>query len=475
MGKTTVITDFSDVFDSEDGKFIDLKNAYPAREEVPDDPSDATSFAYKLTQVRVGYPPEANSGILFGNNNGNHILVSNAGVHIRLNGIWELISSGGGGGGGVTANEIQAWALLANNDALIPEAKVAGLDLTLTQIEATQQLQETDITTLQEQNASRVQEIGNLQTEQTSQQQEIDALKNSGRGPLSRAAQDFDSGLEEVHTAGDRIYTAPFNSVTEFDLKAPVTYTGDTNGIVQTNLPDDNVIGFSGLANNIYKIIALLVTGVPANDTVDIVSYRIPEHNNIIHHLLRISNGNYILGNPHPTVGNSDTNVASADSATIAYEDGDWVVLSPAPLDGGTNGVEFNVLIRRANGTIIQANTITFNDPEALSQLHLDTLYFHTHPGDNTQAAYVDKAVVGEHSGQHYLTHSTLAGFDFTASELGLAVDGEGSDTLTFTKPIKFTGKVVMADIQAVIYRDENGDAITLGTEAPVAVSLKHK
>ena len=363
MSKVTVIdSDLASLFDSEDGKLYNLRNAVSVSDEVPDDPSTATSFVYKLTSANAGYPPGATSGVLFTKDGGDHVLVSNLGIHIRTNGAWVHVAGGTGGGGGLTADEVQAWALTANPEELIPESKVAGLDDTLTQIEATQETQEDDITTLQQQNATRSQEVGaleandavqdteieNIETEQTTQNQRLSALENSGRGSLSPALSDFDRGLEEVAGAGTRTYAAGFDSVVEFNLKGPVTTTGDSNGITQTNLPDDNVIGFSGLANNIYKIIALEITGIPANDTVDIVSYQIPEHNNIIHHLLRVSGGNYILGNPHPTVGSSDTNVASAASATTAYQDGDWVVLSPAPLDGGTNGVEFNVVVRRS-------------------------------------------------------------------------------------------------------------------------------
>ena len=444
MSKVTVIdSDLASLFDSVDGKLYNLRNAVSVSDEVPDDPATATSFVYKLTAANAGYPAGATVGILFTKTGGDHVLVSNLGIHIRTNGAWVHVAGGTGGG-------LQPGDLGPIEDAL------AQL-----QIEVGDQA--TDIVNIQDEQTTQNESIAEIETGQTTQNQRISALEKSGRGPLSRALQDFDAGLEEVAQAGDRTYTAPFDSVVEFNLKAPVTITGDSDGIVQTNLPDDNVIGFSGLANNIYKIIALDVTGVPANDTVDIVSYRIPEHNNIIHHLVRVANGNYVLGNPHPTVENSnDTNVGNAVSATTAYQDGDWVVISPAPR--GTDGVEFNVVVRRANGTIIQANTITFNDPEALAQLHLDTLYFHTHPGDNTQAAYVTKAVVGEHSGQHYLTHSTLAGFDFTDDELGLASTSAGATKLEFHKPMKFTMPVEFADIQAVLYRDGDGNIHTLGT-----------
>ena len=128
------------------------------------------------------------------------------------------------------------------------------------------------------------------------------------------------------------------------------------------------------------------------------------------------------------------------------------------------NGVEFNVVVRRSNGTFVQANTFSFNDPLSLSSLDLSTLYFHTTNTDNTESMNVDSAVILEHNGTGYIRHSDLQDFDFTDNFLGKYRIGTGSDVLTQTKNMKFTGKVEFADIQAVIYRDENGDAITLGT-----------
>ena len=71
--------------------------------------------------------------------------------------------------------------------------------------------------------------------------------------------------------------------------------------------------------------------------------------------------------------------VVAGASGSIAHQTGDWVVISPAPR--GTDGVEFNIVVRRSGGTFVQANTITFNDPLALTQLHLNNLYFEATSG----------------------------------------------------------------------------------------------
>ena len=91
-------------------------------------------------------------------------------------------------------------------------------------------------------------------------------------------------------------------------------------------------------------------------------------------------------------------------------------------------------------------------------------MYFHTSNTDNTQSDNLGSAVILEHNGTDYIRHSQLQNFDFTNDFLGKRSVGVGSDVLTFRNAIKFTGKVEFADIQAVIYRDEDGDAITLGT-----------
>ena len=70
MAKTTVITDFSALFESEDGKFIALKNVYAAAEEVPANPADATGFAYRLTAASPNYPDGATRGIMLASEGG---------------------------------------------------------------------------------------------------------------------------------------------------------------------------------------------------------------------------------------------------------------------------------------------------------------------------------------------------------------------------------------------------------------------
>ena len=204
---------------------------------------------------------------------------------------------------------------------------------------------------------------------------------------------------------------------------------------------------------------------LPAGQNEDIVSYT-PTGRTSPHHFLRVESDNtYVIGNPHPTSGGSDNDhTISGSGGNILYQAGDTVIISPARLADSNNGVEFNVVVRRSNGTFVQANTFSFNDPLSLSSLDLSTLYFHTTNTDNTESMNVDSAVILEHNGTGYIRHSDLQDFDFTDDFLGKYRIGAGSDTLTQTKNMKFTGKVEFADIQAVIYRDENGDAITLGT-----------
>ena len=272
------------------------------------------------------------------------------------------------------------------------------------------------------------QEVDALSINIEEQLQRIMALENSNRGTLSPALSDFDRNLSEPRTANTEHYAAPYDWVTRFNLKSPKSVVGNDDGIAQTSRDGVHEFSVSGFTDDIYKMIAVKVSGLPSGEVTDVISYRIVEHNNIIHHLVRINiDGNYTLGNPHPTLGDSgDVVLQDASASGIAYQTGDWVVISPAPR--GTDAVEFNVLVRRSNGTIIQANTVTFNDPLALSQLHLDALYFHATTASGTVASYVDALIVAEHSGQHYLRHSDLAAFNFTDPRFGLVTTSPGQD-----------------------------------------------
>ena len=99
-----------------------------------------------------------------------------------------------------------------------------------------------------------------------------------------------------------------------------------------------------------------------------------------------------------------------------------------------------------------------------MSNLDLSTLYFHTSNTDNTQSDNLGSAVILEHNGTDYIRHSQLQDFDFTNDFLGKRSVGEGSDVLTFNEPFKFTQQVMFADIQAVLYRDADGDIIEIGS-----------
>ena len=291
---------------------------------------------------------------------------------------------------------------------------------------------------------------GSLQKsgEDVATQNEIDAdrtrlsalERGASSGSETPAVREFHEGLTPTHTANTIIRVAPYNSGVRFKLNSPTSETGDTTGIVKTNDSDNDLIEYSGLSDDIYKVIALEVRSIPVGDVIDLISYRIPEHNNIGHHLIRVnSSGKYVLGNPDPTSGGRMNDVVlSVGGATIDAEAGDWVIISPSRLANTNNGVEFNVVIRRSNGTFEQANTVSFADPLALAQLHLNKLLFHTSNTDNTQAEYLNTAVVLEHSGVEYISHSDLTQFDFNDPILGKRRVGEGQDELSYDKNFRF-------------------------------------
>ena len=207
MARQYVVTDLSDVFASGDEKLIALKSVYAVAEEAPADPATATGFAYRLTGAGPNYPDGATRGIMLASEGGTLVLVCNVGVYEYDNGAWESVSSGGGG---------------------IDPGALAEINAAIDALESEQMLQENDITTLQEQNATRIQEIdalesndgiqdteiANIETEQTTQNQRLSALEHSTPGGASDspAVADFNSGLEEAHTAGDVVRTAPYTS-----------------------------------------------------------------------------------------------------------------------------------------------------------------------------------------------------------------------------------------------------------------------
>ena len=252
------------------------------------------------------------------------------------------------------------------------------------------------------------------------------------------------------------------------NLKSTPYITGDSDGIVRDQQDGNSRIEFSGFSDDIFKVIVLQNINVTANQTEDIISYQIPEHNNIVHHFLQVQNdGRYTIGNPDPTSGGRDNDhTLVGSSGNILYQAGDTVIISPARLQNTDNGVEFNVVIRRSGGAFVQANTFSFSDPLALSQLHLNNLYFHTAATDRSVSKNVDAAVILEHSGQEYIRHSSLEDFDFTMDFLGKRNIGAGSDKLTQKTPTKFN------DIQAVIYRDGDGNVIDIGSgNTPVGLT----
>ena len=137
-----------------------------------------------------------------------------------------------------------------------------------------------------------------------------------------------------MHTAGDIVRVSPYDKVTRLYLKSPNTITGDTEGIARDQQDGNSRIEFSGFSDDIFKVIVLQNINVTANQTENIISYQIPEHNNIVHHLLQVQNdGRYTIGNPDPTSGGRDNDHTIADSSgNISHQAGDTVIISPARL-----------------------------------------------------------------------------------------------------------------------------------------------
>ena len=135
----------------------------------------------------------------------------------------------------------------------------------------------------------------------------IAALENSSVSPNeSQSVHDFHAGLEEEHMAGAVIRVSPYNLITRLKLKDTTAITGDSGGIEETELTDDELLRYSGFSNDIYKVIVLQNINKTAGQTEDIISYT-PTSRTSPHHLLRVESDNtYVIGNPHPTSGGSD-------------------------------------------------------------------------------------------------------------------------------------------------------------------------
>ena len=231
-------------------------------------------------------------------------------------------------------------------------------------------------------------------------------------------------------------------------MDSPNAISGDSDGITRTQLTDDEFISYSGFSNDIYKVIVLQNINKTAGQTEDVISY-VPTSRTSPHHFLRVESDNtYVIGNPHPTSGGSDNDHTVAGSGgNILYEAGDTVIISPARLTDSNNGVEFNVVIRRSNGTFVQANTFSFTDTLSLSELRLNTLYFQTSNANRTEPRNITSAVILEHSGTDYIRHSSLQDFDFTDPLLGKYIIGEGSETLTITDKLRLTDNLQISTL----------------------------
>ena len=115
----------------------------------------------------------------------------------------------------------------------------------------------------------------------------ITALENgSSGGGNSPAVQELHRGLTETHTAGAITRVAPYDMITRLKVSSPTSITGDMEGIVVNPLPDSFLFEYTGFSDDIHKVIALNVD-FWGGATEDVLSYQIPEHSNIVHHLLQ--------------------------------------------------------------------------------------------------------------------------------------------------------------------------------------------
>ena len=136
------------------------------------------------------------------------MLFSNAGVFEYNAGTWESISSGGGG---TDLGPDQCGHRCAGVRTATPRERhydTPGAERNSLQ----------EIGALESNDAIQDEEIADIETEQTTQNQRLSALEHStSGGGTSPAAADFDSGLEEVHNAGEAVRTAPYNSSSGLD------------------------------------------------------------------------------------------------------------------------------------------------------------------------------------------------------------------------------------------------------------------
>ena len=294
-----------------------------------------------------------------------------------------------------------------------------------------------------------------LRTDLDTAEADIAALKRTNPGTLSQAAADFLAIVREAHVAGADVHNNGASRVVRLDARgttdAPgvATLSGEVEQAGQTTITKSHEATFdslklSGFSDNSAKIFGLKLHGLPSDS--DLLSYLIPEHSSSPHHLFRITSDNkLIIGNPHPTSGGSNNDATVASSAgDVVLQSGDWIIASVSPTGSGV-GLQFLVVIKRADGTTIQANDITFTGPESVSQFHPNALYLHTSPSDTAQSSNVETLVVIEHTGVAYYTHSRVAALDVSDDFFGFLSVGPGSDVLSFTKSVDFAAGSTMA------------------------------
>ena len=291
-------------------------------------------------------------------------------------------------------------------------------------------------------------DLPQLRTDLNTAEADIAALKSAPPGTLTQAEADFLAIVREAHEAGAFVHSNGASRVVRVDargttdapgvatLSGEVEQAGQTT-ITKTNQADADLLRIAGFSDSVAKIFGVKLHGLPSNS--DLLSYLIPEHSSNPHHFLRVTSDNKLLiGNPHPTLGGSNNDVTVAGSAgDIVLQSGDWVIVSVSPAGSGV-GLEILVVIKRADGSTVQANTVTFNTAEAVSQFHPNALYLHTSNADNAQSDNVETLLVVEHTGVAYYTHSRLGALDVSDDYFGFLSVGPGSDVLSLTEPVDF-------------------------------------
>ena len=291
--------------------------------------------------------------------------------------------------------------------------------------------------------------------DQTDIKRRLAAVENRGEANLGAAAQELIDGLRVSHEAGEITYTRGITSAIEADL-TDLTLTGDTDGItlqVEEVGSYGRRIWLRGLADNINKVIGLKVSSVPSGNTdrVPILYIEIAAHNNIQHHLISIgTTGNYEFADPAA----ADSQTAASGEGATAAQVGDKLVLAPAVY--GSSGVSFTVEVVRANGTIVEENTITFNTPNIegttpLAALDLGSLIFDTTTAQSSVAKHISKVTVLQRGVGGYLSHNALALYDTNQAFYGTRVEGTGSEVLEQTVKIKYSGGIENAEGKDVV------------------------